>query len=150
MTSTEESKQSGLKKWIGPFGMFMSHLIAFCVLYLTLTHFVPSLKFHYATNGVTHTPFFNRIELVSDIFVHYSLVSMGLILANALIIVLVSNYMPRWISTYSHTVHSCLAVVLLLSFSWMLNPLFSNNLPNGTAEVPITTASIDKTTNSSK
>lgn len=136
MPSSEDFKQHDPRKWLGLVGMFTSHLIAFCVLYLTLTRFVPSLKLHYTNNRVTLTPVYNRIEHLSDLFVAYSLISLAIIAANALIIVLVSKYQPRWLSTYSHTVHSCLAVALLFSFAWMLNPLFSTNMPNGNPAIP--------------
>ena len=137
MTPTAVSKQHNWKEWLGLFGIFTSHLIAFCVLYLALTRFVPSLKLHYATGGITPTPIFSRLEVYSDIFVQYSLITLGLIFANAIIIVLLSKYLPCWLSMYSHVVHSCIAVMLLLSFSWMLNPLFSIGIVKANASIPV-------------
>jgi len=108
---------------IGPLGVLLSHGIVLCVLYLVLTIFVPSLKFHYNLMDVVSTPVFDRIALVSDYFVYYSFLSILILVADAAIIVLMAKFGSPWLPIYSHVVHSCLALIIFMSFSMMLQPL---------------------------
>ena len=109
---------------IGPLGVLISHGIVLGVLYLVLTIFVPSLKFHYNLMDVLSTPVFDRIALVSDYVVYYSLISILLLVADAAIILLMAKFGSPWLPFYSHAMHSCLALVIFLSIAMMLQPLF--------------------------
>lgn len=124
MTRSDISTVRKMITWIGPFGVFLSHVIAFCVLYLVLTIFVPSLKLHYEIDNVAITPVFARINVISEHVIYYSLISILVIFADAVIIALISRSASRWLSAYSHTMHSCLVLLLLVTFASMMHPLF--------------------------
>ena len=67
---------------------------------------------------------FDRIALVSDYVVYYSLISILLLVADAAIILLMAKFGSPWLPFYSHAMHSCLALVIFLSIAMMLQPLF--------------------------
>lgn len=150
MTPSDISTVRKLTTWIGPFGMFLSHGIAFCVLYLVLTTFVQSLKFHYEIDNIALTPVFARIEVISEYVLCYSLISIVVIFADALIISMIAKYGPRWLSAYSHTVHSCLIVMLLVTFASMMHPLFWDDARKANVGVALNTNRFDQTAETSK
>ncbi len=100
MTPSDVSTVRKLTTWSGPFGVFLSHGIAFCVLYFVLAIFVQSLKFHYEIDNVSLTPVFARINVLSEHVVYYSLISIGVIFTDALIIAMIAKYGSRWLLAY--------------------------------------------------
>jgi len=98
---------------------------------------------------LTH-PIFTRIETISNQFVQYALISTALIFADALIIVMITKNVPRWLSAYSNAVHASLAIMIFLSFSWMMNPLFSDDKQKMNALLPISTITVEPTSVTSR
>ena len=109
---------------IGPLGVMLSHGIVLFVFYLVLTNFVSSLKFHYNLMDVVSTPVSARIALISDCVISYSLISILIVIADAVIILLMAKLGSPWLPIYSHVVHSSLAIMIFLSIAMMLQPLF--------------------------